>query len=152
MPTINLPNAESKEVVPSHNLTPSAAKRTHYQMVGSILIPNEEGVRWFEQTYGRKLRKDHRADASVRLELERILTEEEGQPLDVEYAPHRDAPWHDFLAATQFETGMKGDSAREEEMRKILRKLGLQPGEFKCYSTFDCDLLFHSHIYSLSRA
>ncbi|KAJ7065241.1 hypothetical protein C8F01DRAFT_736354 [Mycena amicta] len=126
--------------------------RTNYQMVGGILIPNEEGVRWFEETYGRQLPKDHRADATVRVELERILTEVEGEPFGVEYATRRDAPWYDFLAATQLEQGvwehddpdgfdevtlpsqqMKGDSAREENMRQILRKLGLQPGEFKCY-------------------
>ncbi|KAJ7860878.1 hypothetical protein B0H14DRAFT_3445850 [Mycena olivaceomarginata] len=121
-------------------------------MFGGIHIPNEEGVRWFEQTYDTELPKDHRADASVRVELERILTEVEGSPFGVEYAPRRDAPWYDFLAATQWERGiwehgnadgtnevslpgqqMKGDSAREEQMRGILRKLGLQPGEFKCY-------------------
>ncbi|KAJ6499811.1 hypothetical protein DFH09DRAFT_1375968 [Mycena vulgaris] len=100
-------------------------------MVGGILIPNAEGVRWFEETYGRELRKDHR-----------------GEPLGVEYAPRRDAPWYDFLAATQLEKGvgehdnphgidevlqvlsgqqMKGDSAREEQMRGILCKLGRKP-------------------------
>ncbi|KAJ6553850.1 hypothetical protein B0H10DRAFT_1968129 [Mycena sp. CBHHK59/15] len=156
--TTNLPSAhdahispppESKEASPSHNSPPSTARRTSYQMVGGILISNEEGVRWFEQTYGRELPKDHRTDASVRMELERILTEVEGEPLGVEYAPRRDTPWYDFLAATQLERGiwehgnpdgidevslpgqqMKGDSAREEQMRGILRKLGLQPGEF----------------------
>jgi hypothetical protein len=135
---------ESKEVAPS------AAKRTSYQMVGGIHIPNEEGVRWFEETYGRELPKDHRADASVRMELERILTEVEGEPLGVEYAPRRDAPWYDFLAATQLERGiwehnnpngvdevflpeqqMKGDSAREDQMRGILRKLGKLPSLFE---------------------
>ncbi|KAJ7092190.1 hypothetical protein C8R44DRAFT_891240 [Mycena epipterygia] len=162
--TTNLPNAhaathnssppESKAVAPSHTFTspPAAARRTNYQMAGGILIPNEEGVRWFEATYGRALRMDHSADASVRMELERILTEVEGEPLGVEYAPRRDAPWYDFLATTQLATGiwkhdnpdgvnevflpgqqMKGDSAREEHMRGILCKLGLHPGEFKCY-------------------
>ncbi|KAJ7106778.1 hypothetical protein C8R44DRAFT_745232 [Mycena epipterygia] len=156
--TPNLPNAhdathnysppESKEVTPSHTFTlpASAARRTNYQMVGGILIPNEEGVRWFEEMYGRELRKDHSADASVRMELERILTEVEGEPLGVEYAPRRDAPWYDFLATTQLEKGiwahdnpdgmdevflpgqqMKGDSAREEQMRGILCKLGRKP-------------------------
>ncbi|KAJ7692363.1 hypothetical protein B0H14DRAFT_2570796 [Mycena olivaceomarginata] len=148
--TTNLPDAhnspppESKETAPSHNSPPSAARRTNYQMVGGIHIPNEEGVRWFEQTYGRELPKDHREDASVRVELERILTEVEGEPFGVEYAPRRDAPWYDFLAATQFERGiwehgnpdgidevplpqqMKGDSAREDQMRGILRKLVLE--------------------------
>ncbi|KAJ7890056.1 hypothetical protein B0H14DRAFT_3429115 [Mycena olivaceomarginata] len=119
-------------------------------MVGGIHISNEEGVRWFEQTYGRELPKDHREDASVRAELERILTEVEGELLGVEYAPHCDAPWYDFLAATQLERGiwehgnpdgidevslprqqMKGDSAREEKMRGILRKLGACNGGLK---------------------
>jgi hypothetical protein len=122
-------------------------------MAGGIHIPNEEGVRWFEQTYGRELPKDHREDASVRVELERILTEVEGELLGVEYAPRCDAPWYDFLAATQLERGiwehgnpdgidevslprhqMKGDSAREEKMRGILRKLG------KCSSLFEWTL------------
>jgi hypothetical protein len=122
-------------------------------MVGGIHIPNEEGVRWFEETYGRELPKDHHADASVRMELERILTEVEGEPLGVEYAPRRDAPWYDFLAATQLERGiwehdnpvgvdevflpeqqMKGESAREEQMRGILRKLGKLPSLFEWMS------------------
>jgi hypothetical protein len=112
-------------------------------MVGGIHIPNEEGVRWYERKYGRELPKDHRGDMSVRMELERILTEEEGEPLGVEYAPRRDAHWYDFLAATQLERGvwehynpdgidevflpeqqMKGESAREDQMRETLRKLG----------------------------
>ncbi|KAJ7470245.1 hypothetical protein B0H11DRAFT_2196505 [Mycena galericulata] len=143
--THDFPSPVSEEGAPSHNAPPSAgsARRTNYQMVGGILIPNEEGVRWFEKTYGRELRKDHRQDASVRMELERILTEVEGEPFGVEYVPRRDAPWYDFLAATQWEKGiwehdntdyidevlqpeqqMKGHSAREEQMRVILGKLG----------------------------
>ncbi|KAJ7767906.1 hypothetical protein DFH07DRAFT_769427 [Mycena maculata] len=143
----NSPPPEGKDAAPSHNMPPTAARRTSYQMVGGIVIPNEEGVRWFEQTYGRELPKDHCADASVRMELERILTEVEGEPLGVEYAPRRDAPWYDFLAAMQLARGMwehgnpagvdevslpaqqmKGDSAREEQMRGILCKLGLSVG------------------------
>ncbi|KAF8211883.1 hypothetical protein K438DRAFT_2010216 [Mycena galopus ATCC 62051] len=146
------PSRESTEVGHSHNSSPNATRRFSSLMVGGIHIPNEEGVRWFEKKYGKELSKDHRADASVRVELERILTEEEGEPLGVEYAPRRDAPWYDFLAATQLERGiwehdnpvgieevcipeqqMQGDSAKEEHMREILRKLGLQPGEFKCF-------------------
>ncbi|KAJ7741277.1 hypothetical protein B0H16DRAFT_1464473 [Mycena metata] len=146
-----LPSSESAEAASLQNSPPSAG-RFSYKMIGGILISNEDGVRWFEKTYGTELRKDHSADASVRVELERILTEEKGQPFGVEYAPRRGAPWYDFLATTQVEKGvwehyeprgtdevllpehqMKGDSAREEQMREILRKLGLEPGEFKCY-------------------
>ncbi|KAJ7215670.1 hypothetical protein B0H12DRAFT_1241972 [Mycena haematopus] len=159
--TTTLPNANDadsardhpsseKEAAPPHNSSPRQTYQLHNDRC--IHIPNEEGVRWFGQTYDRELRKDHCADVSVRMELERILTEVEGEPLGVEYAPCRDTPWYDFLAATQLENGiwehdnphginevslpehqMKGDSAREERMCGILRKLGLQPGEFKCY-------------------
>ncbi|KAJ7712948.1 hypothetical protein B0H16DRAFT_1479029 [Mycena metata] len=90
--------------------------------------------------------------AQERCKFTRTRFNSGGVLLGVEYAPRRDAPWYDFLAATQLERGtwehgnpdgidevslpgqqMKGDSAREEQMRGILRKLGLQPGEFKCY-------------------
>ncbi|KAJ7362416.1 hypothetical protein DFH08DRAFT_1073593 [Mycena albidolilacea] len=120
----NSPPLESKEVPPSHNSLPSATRRTHYQMVGGIHIPNEEGVRWFEQTYGRELPKDHREDASVRVELERILTE-----LERGIWEHGNPDGIDEVSLPRQQ--MKGDSAREEQMRGILRKLGLQPGEFK---------------------
>ncbi|KAJ7759803.1 hypothetical protein DFH07DRAFT_772135 [Mycena maculata] len=132
----NSPPPEGKDAAPSHNMPPTAARRTSYQMVGGIVIPNKEGY--------------HCTDAGVRMELERILTEVEGEPLGVEYAPRRDAPWYDFLAATQLARGMwehgnpagvdevslpaqqmKGDSAREEQMRGILRKLGLSVGVAK---------------------
>ncbi|KAJ7452283.1 hypothetical protein FB451DRAFT_1283036 [Mycena latifolia] len=137
------PSPERKEDIPSFDSSPSVTRRISYQMVGGIHIrvPNEEGVRWYEHKYGRELPKDHRGDMS-----------EEGEPLGVEYAPRRDAHWYDFLAATQLERGvwehynpdgidevflpkqqMKGESAREDQMRETLRKLGLQPGEFKCY-------------------
>ncbi|KAJ7206307.1 hypothetical protein GGX14DRAFT_643330, partial [Mycena pura] len=151
--TANPAKAHDSDPPESKAVTPSNSRRTNYRMVGGILIPNEEGIRWFEQTYGRELSKDHSADASVRVELERVLTEVvEGVPFGVEYAPRRDAAWCDFLAVTQSESGvwehsnpdgvnevslpgqqMKGGSAREEQMRGILCKLGLQPGEFKCY-------------------
>ncbi|KAJ7735868.1 hypothetical protein DFH07DRAFT_967058 [Mycena maculata] len=146
------PSPESKGDAPPLDSSPSVARRINYQMVGGIHIPNEEGVRWYERKYGRELPKDHRGDMSVRMELERILTEEEGEPLGVEYAPRCDAHWYDFLAATQLARGvwehynpdgidevflpeqqMKGESAREDQMRETLCKLGLQPGEFKCY-------------------
>ncbi|KAJ7748143.1 hypothetical protein B0H14DRAFT_3167127 [Mycena olivaceomarginata] len=113
-------------------------------MVGGIHIPNEEGVRWFEQTYGTELPKDHRADASVRVELERILTEVEGLTLrrGIRTASRRPlwerGIWEHGNTDGTNEVSlpgqqMKGDSAREEQMRGILRKLGLQPGEFECY-------------------
>ncbi|KAJ7830927.1 hypothetical protein B0H14DRAFT_2593058 [Mycena olivaceomarginata] len=138
--TTNLPNAhdahnsplpESKEAAPSHNSPPSAARRTHYQMVGGIHIPNEEGVRWFEQTYGTELPKDHRADAS----WERGIWE------------HGNADGTNEVSLPGQQ--MKGDSAREEQMREILRKLAWG---ISSATTVDYDLLFHSHLDSLSRA
>ncbi|KAF8143837.1 hypothetical protein K438DRAFT_2029439 [Mycena galopus ATCC 62051] len=137
------PSPERKGDAPPLDSSPSVTSRISYQMVGGIHIPNEEGVRWYECKYGRELPKDHRGDMRVRMELERVLTEEEGEPLGVEYAPRRDTGhWYDFLAATQLERGvwehhnpdgfdevslpeqqMKGESAREDQMRATLRKL-----------------------------
>ncbi|KAJ7500988.1 hypothetical protein B0H11DRAFT_2275351 [Mycena galericulata] len=120
--THDFPSPVSEEGAPSHNPPPSAgsARRTNYQMVGGILILNEEGVRWFEKTYGRELRKDHREDASVRMELERILTEVEGEPFGVEYVPRRDALWTNeragsprlpgTLSAYLFQLGLYSDA------------------------------------------
>ncbi|KAJ7068857.1 hypothetical protein B0H15DRAFT_141737 [Mycena belliarum] len=141
---------ESKEAAAQHPSDPPI--RVNHHMVGGILIPNAEGVRWYKDTYGVELSKDHRMDGSVRMQLERILTREYNLPFGVDYAPRRD-----FLATTQVEDGvwvhnnpkyvddvlvpehqMKGDSPREEEMREILRDLGfkLYPGEFKCFYSY----------------
>ncbi|KAF7361218.1 hypothetical protein MSAN_01153900 [Mycena sanguinolenta] len=122
-----------------------------YRLVGGIYIPNEEGIRWFEQKYDFKLPEDHSGDASVRMNLGGIL-EDEGHPFGVEYVPGPPGtPWCDFLAVTHWETrdweyaGPESvgevtdperqfkDSPREEEVRNILRKQGLQAKEFKCY-------------------
>ncbi|KAJ6510366.1 hypothetical protein C8R45DRAFT_386919 [Mycena sanguinolenta] len=122
-----------------------------YRLVGGIYISNEEGVRWFEQQYDSKLPQDHSGDASVCVNLEDIL-EDEGFLLGVEYIPCPGTTWWDFLALTQAEKRdweyrgpeglgevtepgrqLKGDTPREEEMRNLLRKLGFEAKEFKCY-------------------
>ncbi|KAF8208440.1 hypothetical protein K438DRAFT_2012512 [Mycena galopus ATCC 62051] len=87
------PSPESMEVGYSHNSPPNAARRFNSLMVGGIHISNEEGVRWFEKTYGRELSKDHREDASVRMELE-------GFDGGGSRAAHSDAENIDFVADT----------------------------------------------------
>ncbi|KAF7363866.1 hypothetical protein MSAN_01044600 [Mycena sanguinolenta] len=139
---------ESKEVAPSPKPLPPGLD---YQMVGGIYILNAEGLRWFEEKYGRELPKDHSGDATIRMQLAKLLTEQEGQPFGVNYIPRHGVRWCDFLAATQVERRevwehvpvlgevtapeqkMSGDTPREEEMRRILSKLGVQATEFKCY-------------------
>ncbi|KAJ7911205.1 hypothetical protein B0H13DRAFT_1876066 [Mycena leptocephala] len=112
------PSPERKEDTPSLDSSPSITRRISYQMVGGIHIPNEEGVRWYERKYGRELPKDHRGDMSVRMELERILTEEEGEPSASNM--HRVVMPLVFLPEQQ----MKGESAREDQMPRDLAKFG----------------------------
>ncbi|KAF8909194.1 hypothetical protein CPB85DRAFT_1435770 [Mucidula mucida] len=126
-------------------------KRTNYQMIGGLHIPNEEGVRWLTESYGFDLSPDHSMDASVRVNLDEMLLDE-GYQFGCYYAPRRDAAYHDFLAVTQKERGawthtnpdgvdevlieehkMKGGTPQEDKMREELKRLGIKAGEFKCF-------------------
>ncbi|KAJ7606850.1 hypothetical protein FB45DRAFT_436478 [Roridomyces roridus] len=129
--------------------------RTYDAMVGGILVPRDEGVRWWEDKTQWPLPKDHSGDGSVRSNLESILTNDMGVALSVEYVPSLDGQWDDFLVATQFQRGewehdgpdivdlpRQEDEMvatfKEETMRKILYDLGLRlnPGKFMSHYVY----------------
>ncbi|KAJ7628421.1 hypothetical protein FB45DRAFT_1028513 [Roridomyces roridus] len=123
-------------------------------MVAGILIPCEEGVRWYDAEGGEPLPKDHSADSSVRLELQGILTDDMGKALSVTSIPRiNDSELRrDFLVVTQFQRGewmhdgpdifdvprfedrMK-ETSKEVDMRRILSELGLNlnGSNFECH-------------------
>ncbi|KAJ7227443.1 hypothetical protein GGX14DRAFT_629942 [Mycena pura] len=123
--------------------------RTNLTVVGGVRIPNDVGIRWYEETYADPLEKDHSEDATVRSALEDVL-EEQGFP--VSYAPRRDVWFHDFLAVVQAKDGsfthnnpddinevikeehkIQPDAAREAQVRRLLADLGIEGAEYKCF-------------------
>jgi len=95
--------------------------RTRASIIAGVLIPNDEGRKWFLERYGYELATDHLEDINIPIRLRKLL-EEGGIALGCCTAPRRlDSAVDDFLVITHIQQGPfvhDGPQAYEEVLEE----------------------------------
>ncbi|KAF5378132.1 hypothetical protein D9615_007570 [Tricholomella constricta] len=81
-------------------------RRTRSCIIGGLLIDNDEGRRWFKDTYNIELADHHREDMNVRLRLIPLLKEKNIDAYSCHTAPRRlEGVVCDWLIVTHIQLG-----------------------------------------------
>ncbi|KAG6847520.1 hypothetical protein H0H93_007603, partial [Arthromyces matolae] len=94
---------------PGYRPPPGVVKgplRTRLSIIGGLLISNDEGRRWFNDTYTYKLPPRHSVDRTVNMRLEPLLFEKDLDVYGICTAPRRlESEISDFLVITFVQHG-----------------------------------------------